>query len=139
RRRPGRSHEPRDDHGRDHRRRRVHLPVVLPREATRPAGRRRQAHLPRLRLADEATGAAGAVPAGPGGSARHLRRAALAVAAGLLLFAGHPPLDLAPAGWVALVPLLALARDVAGEPRPLRAGFGWGLLAGAVFFAALVA
>lgn len=79
------------------------------------------------------------MPAGPGGSARHLRRAALAVAAGLLLFAGHPPLDLAPAGWVALVPLLALARDVAGEPRPLRAGFGWGLLAGAVFFAALVA
>lgn len=62
----------------------------------------------------------------------------LAVAGGLLLFAGHPPLGLGPVGLVALVPLLALARDVGRGPRPVRAGFGWGVLAGAVFFTSLL-
>ena len=81
-----------------------------------------------------------AVSAGsPGGPAVQLRRALLAAAGGVLLYAGHPPLDVGVAGWLALVPLLALARDVADAPRPLRTGFGWGLLAGAVCFAALLA
>lgn len=66
------------------------------------------------------------------------RRAGLAVAGGALLFAGHPPLGFAPAGVVALVPLLMLARDVGRQPRALRAGFGWGLLAGGVFFTPLL-
>lgn len=39
---------------------------------------------------------------------------------------------------MALVPLLVLARDVAGDPRPVRAGALWGMLAGAVFFAPLL-
>ena len=68
-----------------------------------------------------------------------LRRLGLAVAAGLLLYAGHPPWDQAWAGAVALVPLLLLARDVAaGGERPARRGFLWGLVAGAVFFAPLL-
>jgi apolipoprotein N-acyltransferase len=50
-----------------------------------------------------------------------------------LLWAGHAPLDLALAGPLALVPLLALAREVARA----RNGFGWGYLAGLVFFGPL--
>lgn len=68
-----------------------------------------------------------------------VRRAALAVAGGVLLFAGHPPLDIALAGPVALLPLLALARDIAGDAeRRLRTAAGWGALAGVVFFATLL-
>ena len=66
------------------------------------------------------------------------RRLALALFAGFTLFAGHPPLDW---GWVALIalaPLIALARDVAGDMRPLRAGAAWGFLAGIVLFGALL-
>lgn len=66
------------------------------------------------------------------------RRASLAALAGILLYAGHPPLAWWWAGFVALVPLLALGRDVAGGPHPLRAGFGWGALAGIAFFGALL-
>jgi apolipoprotein N-acyltransferase len=67
------------------------------------------------------------------------RRAALAVAGGLLLYAGHPPWDIALAGPLALVPLLALGRDVAGDVRHrVRTGFGWGLLAAAIFFGPLL-
>lgn len=67
-----------------------------------------------------------------------VRRAGWAVAGGLLLFAGHAPLDQAWSGWVALVPLLALARDTGRGPRPWRAGFGWGFVAGLVFFLPLL-
>ena len=67
-----------------------------------------------------------------------VRRASWAAAGGLLLFAGHPPLDQAWAGWVALAPLLALARDTGRGPRPWRSGFGWGFLAGLVFFLPLL-
>ena len=66
------------------------------------------------------------------------RRAACAVAAGLLLYAGHPPWDLTWAGYVALVPLLLLARDLGAGPRPVRSGLLWGLLAGLVFFLPLL-
>jgi len=66
------------------------------------------------------------------------RRAALAVAGGLLLYSGHPPLDAGFAGLVALVPLLLLARDVGREPRPLRGGLRWGFVAGVVFFGPLL-
>lgn len=65
-----------------------------------------------------------------------LRRAALAVAGGLALYAGHPPWDL---GWLApfaLVPLLLLARDPG--LRSWRATLGWGLLAGVVAFGPLL-
>lgn len=66
------------------------------------------------------------------------RRAALAIVGGLLLYAGHPPWDIALAGPLALVPLLALARDVAGDPRHrVRTGLGWGAVAGLVFFGLL--
>ncbi|MGH8898130.1 MAG: apolipoprotein N-acyltransferase [Egibacteraceae bacterium] len=68
----------------------------------------------------------------------HLRRGALAVAGGGLLYAGHPPLDLGWTGLVALVPLLSLARDVGREQRAVRAGLAWGLLAGLVFFGPLL-
>lgn len=67
-----------------------------------------------------------------------LRRAALAVAGGGLLFAGHPPVDLGWAGLVALVPLLLLARDIGREQRAVRGGFAWGLLAGLVFLGPLL-
>jgi apolipoprotein N-acyltransferase len=66
------------------------------------------------------------------------RRGAWAVAGGLLLFAGHPPWDQAWLGFLALVPLLALARDVGRGHRPWRSGLGWGLVAGLVFFAPLL-
>lgn len=67
------------------------------------------------------------------------RRAALAIAAGLLLFAGHPPVDLILAGPLALVPLLILARDIAGDgEHRVRTAALWGLLAGTIFFAALL-
>lgn len=62
----------------------------------------------------------------------------LAVVAGLALLAGHEPVGWGWAGLVALVPLSLLARDVGGGSRPLRAGFGWGLLAGAAFFGPLL-
>ncbi len=69
---------------------------------------------------------------------RTARRLGWAVAAGILLYAGHPPWDQAWAGYVALIPLLLLAREVAGERRAARAGFGWGLAAGLVFFLPLL-
>ena len=67
-----------------------------------------------------------------------MRRATLALAAGALLFAGHPPIDVGAAGLVALVPLLLLARDVGRAERPLRSALGWGLLVGLVFFGPLL-
>ena len=65
-------------------------------------------------------------------------RAAFAAAGGLLLYAGHPPWDQGWAGYVAIVPLLALARDVSRSRHRVRAGFGWGVLAGMVFFLPLL-
>lgn len=58
--------------------------------------------------------------------------------AGLALLAGHEPVGWGWAGVVALVPLSLLAREASVGPRPLRAGFGWGLLAGAAFFGPLL-
>lgn len=69
---------------------------------------------------------------------RLARRAALAATGGFLLYAAHPPLDWGPAGAVAVVPLLALARDVSTGARPVRAGWGWGTVAGLVFFLPLL-
>jgi apolipoprotein N-acyltransferase len=96
----------------------------------------------RLRLTDTdrlVTHRTGVAEPGRPGGRRLAGRAALSVTAGLLLFAGHPPLDM---GWVApgaLVPLLILARQVAvSSRRPGRVGFGWGFLAGAAFFAPLL-
>ncbi|MBA3622665.1 MAG: hypothetical protein H0W51_10175, partial [Euzebyales bacterium] len=66
------------------------------------------------------------------------RRAGLAVAGGVLLYAAHPPADLGWLGLVAVVPLLALGRDLRGAARPVVGGLGWGLLSGLVFFAALL-
>ena len=66
------------------------------------------------------------------------RRLGWAVAGGLLLFAGHPPWDQAWAGFVALVPLLALARDTGRGTHPWRSGLGWGVVAGLVFFLPLL-
>lgn len=67
-----------------------------------------------------------------------LRRAGLAVAGGLALFAAHPPLGLGWLGLVALVPLAALARDLRGAAHPLRAALGWGWLAGVTAFAPML-
>lgn len=67
-----------------------------------------------------------------------VRRLLLALAAGLLLYAGHPPLSWGFAGYLALAPLTALGVAVRDAARPGRAGFGWGLLAGAVFNLALL-
>ncbi len=78
---------------------------------------------------------------GTGGSAGAWivgRRALLAVAGGLALYGGHPPLDQGWLGVVAVAPLLALARDVGTGPRPGRAGFGWGVVAGLAFFLPLL-
>ena len=67
------------------------------------------------------------------------RRLAWAIAGGVLLYAGHAPWDQAWAGYVAVVPLLLLARDVSASPlRAARAGFGWGVVAGLVFFLPLL-
>jgi len=81
-------------------------------------------------------------PAGrrPSPWAASLRRLGLAVSAGVLLWAGHPPVDLGAAGWVAIAPLLLLARDLVAEgaPRRVRGAGGWGLLAGLVFFVPLL-
>ncbi|CAN5401576.1 apolipoprotein N-acyltransferase [soil metagenome] len=57
---------------------------------------------------------------------------------GLLLLAGHPPLALWWTGFLALVPLVALGRDLAGGPRRRGAAFGWGFLAGTVLFMPLI-
>ena len=67
-----------------------------------------------------------------------MRRLILALAAGLLLFAGHPPLDWGAAGLLALAPLTALGVAARASVRPGRAGFGWGVLAGLVFHLALL-
>lgn len=62
-------------------------------------------------------------------------RPALALVAGLLLYAGHPPIDFAPAGLIALAPLVALAADCRRSPDVnARAAFGWGLVAGIAVF-----
>jgi apolipoprotein N-acyltransferase len=66
------------------------------------------------------------------------RRLGLAIGGGLLLYAGHPPLDWSWAGLVALAPLLALARELSGEPRPVRSGAAWGFIAGLAFFGPLL-
>lgn len=66
------------------------------------------------------------------------RRAALAVAGGVLLYAGHPPFDQPWAGLVALIPLLALAVDLRGEAHAGRLGLAYGTLAGLVFFGPLI-
>jgi len=79
-------------------------------------------------------------PTEPRSGGAGLRRLALALTGGFLLYAGHPPIDLGPAGWVALVPLLVLARDLArarGRGAARRA-FGWGVLAGLAFFVPLL-
>lgn len=58
---------------------------------------------------------------------------------GALLVAGHAPVSLVGAGWVAVTPLLLVARSVsASSRRPVRAGAGWGLLAGLVAFLPLL-
>lgn len=67
-----------------------------------------------------------------------LRRAALAVAGGLALYAAHPPLDVGWLGLLALVPLSALARELVDDPRPLRSALAWGTLAGCAFFGPLL-
>ncbi|MPZ72928.1 MAG: apolipoprotein N-acyltransferase [Nitriliruptorales bacterium] len=67
-----------------------------------------------------------------------VRRLVLAVAGGALLFASHPPLDQPWAGYIALIPLLLLARSCGVGGQPVRSGFGWGLVAGLVFFLPLV-
>jgi apolipoprotein N-acyltransferase len=66
------------------------------------------------------------------------RRAGLAVAGGVLLYAAHPPADLGWLGLVAVVPLLALGRDLRAAARPVAGGLWWGLLSGLVFFATLL-
>ena len=66
------------------------------------------------------------------------RRLAWAIIGGLLLYAGHAPWDQAWAGYVAVVPLLVLARDAGTSRRPVRAGLGWGVVAGLVFFLPLL-
>ena len=66
------------------------------------------------------------------------RRLGLALAGGVLLYAGHPPWDQAWAGYLAVVPLLFLARDVGAGRRPVRAGLGWGVVAGLAFFLPLL-
>lgn len=91
-----------------------------------------------LETADPSDVAAASPPVRTSSRAAWPRRALLAIVAGAALYAGHPPLDLAWVGLVALAPLIALARDVAAGPRPLRTGAAWGFLAGAVFFGALV-
>jgi apolipoprotein N-acyltransferase len=68
---------------------------------------------------------------------RGLQRAGLAAAGGLLLYAAHPPVDLGVAGVMALVPLVLLARDLR-DSGGSAAGWGWGMLAGVVFFAPLL-
>jgi apolipoprotein N-acyltransferase len=55
-----------------------------------------------------------------------------AIATGLALWASHPPLDLTPLAFVALIPLLAA---LTAHPRPgPAAGFALGALAGFTFF-----
>lgn len=72
------------------------------------------------------------------GGARRGYRATLAVAGGLALYAAHPPLGWGWLGVLALVPLFALARDCARTARPVRAGAGWGFLAGLAFLGPLL-
>lgn len=66
---------------------------------------------------------------------RALLPAGLAALGGALLAGGHPPVGLAAAGWVALVPLLALARVLRGRPGQAAA---WGLVAGLVCYLPLL-
>ena len=67
-----------------------------------------------------------------------LLRLLMALTGGTMLFAAHPPIDAGWLGYVALVPLVALCRDLAATGRPFRAGFGWGSLAGLVAFGPLL-
>lgn len=71
-----------------------------------------------------------------GGPCRGLMRASLAVLGGALLYTGHPPIAIGSMGYVALVPLVTLARDVG--PGSIRSAFGYGYLAGIVAFAPLL-
>lgn len=74
----------------------------------------------------------------PAGWARRGYRAALAVLGGLALYAAHPPLGWGWLGLLALVPLFALAHDCARTAHPVRAGAGWGFLAGLTFLGPLL-
>lgn len=62
----------------------------------------------------------------------------LAVLAGLLLYAGHPPLDQGWAGVVALAPLMAALRSASRGRHPGRDGAFLGFVAGLVFFGLLL-
>jgi apolipoprotein N-acyltransferase len=118
------------------------VPELLPGEASGPARGRAEDDLSGLRLTAPRPRAA--APADRPASARRswLRRGrllALALAGGLLLYAGHPPVGAAWVAPAALVPLLVLARAVAaGSAAPVRSGFGWGLVAGLAFFGPLL-
>lgn len=70
------------------------------------------------------------------GSMTLVRRVFLAILSGALLYAGHPPLAIGFAGYVALIPLIALIRDVGSGST--RAAFGYGYLGGLVAFAPLM-
>lgn len=79
------------------------------------------------------------VPAGAlAGWGRRWYRAALALSGGLALYGAHPPAGWGWLGLVALVPLFALARDCARAAHPVRAGAGWGFLAGVAFLGPLL-
>lgn len=71
------------------------------------------------------------------------RRPALAGLGGVLLYVGHPPVGLGAAGLVALVPLVALARELAADSdlavsARARLGATYGALAGIIAFGAMV-
>jgi apolipoprotein N-acyltransferase len=66
-------------------------------------------------------------------SRRALACAATAVTSGVALALAYPRFDLSGLAWVALAPLVTLALR-----RPAGAAFGWGWLAGTVFFAVLL-
>ena len=62
----------------------------------------------------------------------------LAVLSGLLLYAGHPPLDVGVAGLVALAPLLVALRLAGRSDHPVRDGAALGGLTGVVVFGFLL-
>lgn len=62
----------------------------------------------------------------------------LAVIGGLALWAGHPPVGWSWLGLVAVAPLAGVGRLVGRGARPVRTGFGAGLLAGLCFFLPLL-
>src|SRR5262245_4048463 len=80
-----------------------------------------------------AVGSNGVVAVAEAAGPRWTVRVVLAVASGLLLAASFPTLDLEPAAWVGLVPLLLAGRGL----RPRRA-FLVGWLGGVVFYLATI-